>query len=118
MSWKPQKGLDATSAKQVLEFLFGKDGDKASGKFLDMRTEVNDGPFFQALTYYRLLEEHFECSAAGKVANILERLSISAKRMGRLEGVAVLKQEMPKIEQVIRGISQELEAKEGEEQHG
>jgi hypothetical protein len=114
LSWHDprfQKGLDPTSAKQVLEFLFGKDGE---GKFLDMRTDIKDKNTFKTLTYYRLLEEHFESKAAGKIANILERLSLSNERMSRLEGVAVLRQEMPKVETVVRGVSPELETKEEE----
>lgn len=113
MSYKFQpKGLDAASAKQVIEFLFGKTGEgDVDSKFLDMRTDITTQTIFQTLSYYRILEEHFDCKAAGKIANILERLCISTSRMGRLEGVAVLKQEMPKVETILRGMSQELEVK-------
>ena len=105
----PQKGLDPSSAKQVLEYLFGKDG---AGKFLDTKTEITDRNTFKTLMYYRILEEQCESEAAGAIASVIERLAISSKRMGRLEGVAVLKQEMPRVETIIRTASQEMDAKD------
>jgi len=51
------------------------------------------------------LDEHFNCNTAKKVANILERMSVSDSGMGRLEGVTVLSAPtLPKEIQIMRGI--------------
>lgn len=100
--------FDKGAVKQVLEFLFGKTEEKDGGKFLDMRTEIVNKEFFNTLTYYRLLEEQYQCQAAGAVANILERLAISSQRMGRLEGVNILKQQLPKEEVLLKGLAESI----------
>ena len=110
MSKKEDKILSEADVKKVLQFLFGED---STSKYMDMRTEIQEKELFKTLTYYRLLEEDYECRAAGSVANILERLAVSAKRMGRIEGVTILRQQLPKEDIVIRGFSRELEAREG-----
>jgi hypothetical protein len=103
------KKFNVTAVKQVLDYLFGKQEEKdGSSKFLDMRTDISERELFNSLTYYRLLEEEYNCKAAGAIANILERLKISAQRMGRLEGVNILKQQMPKEETLIKGLAESL----------
>lgn len=104
--------LDMGAVKKVLDYLFGKDG---GSQFLDMRTEVSDREFFSTLTYYRLLEEEYSCKAAGAVANILERLAVSNKRMGRLEGVTILKQQLPKEEVLLKGLADSIKESMGGE---
>jgi hypothetical protein len=105
------KKFSIGAVKQVLDYLFGKEEKEGSSKFLDMRTDVSERELFNSLTYYRLLEEQYDCKAAGAIANILERLKISTNRMGRLEGVNILKQQMPKEETLIKGLAESL--KEG-----
>ena len=109
-SKKDDKILTEADVKKVLQFLFGED---STSKYMDMRTEVQEKELFKTLTYYRLLEEDYECKAAGSVANILERLAVSSKRMGRIEGVTILRQQLPEESVIIRGFSRELEAKGG-----
>lgn len=108
------KKFSIGAVKQVLDYLFGKeekkDGEDGS-KFLDMRTDISERELFNSLTYYRLLQEQYNCKAAGAIANILERLKVSSNRMGRLEGVNILKQQMPKEETLIKGLADSL--KEG-----
>ena len=102
--------IDQAQSRKAVEFLFEKDDGKQgdSSKFLDMRTEIGSAEMFKAVTYYRILEEHFKSSASGKIANILERLAISGKRMARLEAVEILKQQFPKQETITQGISELL----------
>ena len=94
------KRLDSSAVKQVLTFLFGK---KEDSKFLDTSTDISSKEFFKTLTYYGILSEEYGCEAAKSIGDLLKRLSISTDRMGRLEGVTVLKQEMPKEEILFRG---------------
>jgi len=111
---KLEKGV----TKKISEFLFGRqDGKEDDGKFLDMRTHVFGKDFMNALTYYRILEEQYDCKAAGEIANMLERLAISYDRMSRLEGVSILKGNQPKQETLIKGVAADLKkiADEGEE---
>lgn len=120
--------LDKSAVNKVLDFLFGRPEDteikqtkkskdakqeqqqpnQNSKRYMDMRTDITNKETFQALTYYRLLEEQYDCKAAGRVADILECLAISNKRMGRLEGVAILKQQLPKEEVLLKGMSDSL----------
>jgi len=58
--------------------------------------------------YYRILQEQYNCEAAGEIADIIERLAISSGRMGRLEAVNILKQELPKKETLIRGVAESI----------
>ena len=106
------KRLDSSAVKQVLNFLFGK---KEDSKYLDTSTDISSKEFFKTLTYYGILSEEYGCVAARSISDLLKRLSISTNRMGRLEGVTVLKQEMPKEEIMFRGISEGLKKASGEE---
>lgn len=99
---------------KVADFLFGKAKGESASQFLDRRTDVSGKEMFKALTYYRILQERFKCETAGSVADILERLSISKDRMGRVEGVNVLLQKFPKEETVLKGFSELLERAKGE----
>jgi hypothetical protein len=108
--WQSVK-LDSESVKKVLNFLFG---EEVKGPTMDTRTEIKERETFQALAYYRALEEGFDCKAAGLIANILERLAISTQRMGRIEGVEVLKQQYPKEKVLPLGVLNEISSS-GEE---
>lgn len=114
--------FDGSSVKQVLDFLFGKPTAKKNGerdpndsKFMDMRTDVSNKQTFQTLFYYRLLEEQYESKAAGCVADIMERIAISTTRMGRLEAVGILKQQLPKEEVLLKGLAESLRTPGGQE---
>jgi hypothetical protein len=99
--------VDASSAHKVMGYLFDKE-DGTENKYLDMRTDIQSPEMFKAVHYYRILDEYYQSKAAGIIANILERLAISGKRMGRLEAVTILRQQMPKEETIIRGIADSL----------
>ncbi len=103
------KKFDKGAVKRVLDYLFGKEPDDAKGKYLDMRTDISDKEFFKTLTYYGILSEEYECNAAKSISCLLKRLAISNKRMGRLEGVTILQQQLPKKEVLLQGISERLE---------
>lgn len=107
--------LEKGVTKQISEFLFAKpekNGNKEQNenesKFLDMKTHVFSKEFMNSMVYYRTLDEQYGCVAAGKVADLLERLAISYQRQGRLEGFGILKGNTPKQETVLRGLSDEL----------
>jgi len=85
---------DPAVTKQIANYLFEKPLEGETGEFLDIRTDVNTKGMFNALVYYRVLGEYFKCKAATRVANILERLSISSNREGRHEGVIGLLQKL------------------------
>ena len=101
MSHKDSK-LDPATVKQISNFLF-QDPQKDSALMLDIRTDISGREMFSALTFYRILSEHFNCNAAKVIGNILERLSISRNRMGREEGVRILEQGLPKGAKILVG---------------
>lgn len=111
---KETERLSKGTVEKVADFLFGKAKDESDSQFLDRRTDVSGKEMFKALTYYRILQERFKCETAGAVADILERLSISVNRQGRLEGVNVLLQKFPKQETLLKGFSELLKRAEGE----
>lgn len=114
MSKREEGRLSKGTVEKVADFLFGKAKGETDSQFLDRRTDVSGKEMFKALTYYRILEERFKCETAGAVADILERLSISVERKGRLEGVNVLLQQFPKQETLLKGFSELMKRAEGE----
>jgi len=107
------KGLDKSVIKQISEFLFSKFKEKneekdGENKFLDTRTRIKGKEMFNALTFYRLLEEQYNCKPAGEVADILERLAISDNGEGRLEAFHILKGKTPTEEKMLTGIAEIL----------
>jgi len=91
-----------------MKFLFDK-GKLSENQFMDMRTVLGDNKMFQAIYYYRVLEEECGSKAAGDLANILERLLISSYQgRGRKEAVTTLMQRMPKVETLVKGVEEEL----------
>ena len=105
MSYKDRdQKIDQTTVRKIFNYLFGK-GDMSDSQHLDMRTRIKGREMFGALVFFRVLDEHFDCKTAKKVANILERMSVSDSGMGRLEGVTVLSAPtLPKEIQILRGI--------------
>jgi hypothetical protein len=102
---------------KVSHFLFRQpsNGDKKrDNEFLDVSCNVLNRAEYGTLTYYRILEEQYGCEAAGKIANVLERLSISTVRSSegwnaRKEGVVILSSsQLPKKETLIRGIADNI----------
>jgi hypothetical protein len=105
------KKMDKGAVDKVLDFLFRKPtkGDNGEeSQFLDTRTDISNRELYSTLMYYRILQEQYGCKAAGQIADIIERLAISQNRMGRLEGVNILKQELPKKETLIRGVAESI----------
>jgi phosphopentomutase len=110
--------MNPSAVDKVLDFLFRKPVISDNGEesqFLDTRTDISNREVYSTIMYYRLLQEQYSCDAAGKIADIIERLAISNNRMGRLEGVNILKQELPKKEMIIRGIAKGIEELEATE---
>ena len=105
------KKLDSSAVKQVLNYLFGR---KEDSKYLDTSTDISSKEFYKTLTYYGILSEEYDCEAARSIGDLLKRLSISTNRMGRLEGVTVLKQDMGREEIMFRGLSEGLKKASGE----
>jgi hypothetical protein len=105
---------DKAVTKKIADYMFKSFKNKDNGdnenenKFLDTRCRVFNKELYNAISYYRILEEQYECKAAGDIANILERLSISKDGDGRLEGFGILKGNTPKQETILRGLSEEL----------
>ena len=107
MSYKKDDRLPQGVISKINAYLFGNKG-LTDNQFLDMRTDISGKKMFQAITYYRLLEEYYECGSAGKIANVLERLSISNTRMGRIEGVKTLIGGVSKEKTILQGIDNAL----------
>lgn len=100
------KGLDKAVTKQIANYLFQEPTKDETGEFLDIRTDINTRNMFSALLYYRILSSYFESKAAGFVANILERLSISTNREGRREAVISLLQKLPSPKYLPSGMDE------------
>ena len=101
MSYKDRQ-LDVATVKQISNFLF-QDPHKDSANYLDIRTDISGREMFTALLFYRILGESFNCKGAMIIGDIIERLSISRKRLGREEGVRILEQGLPKGAKVFVG---------------
>lgn len=100
------QGLEKAVTKQIANYLFEKPIQGETGEFLDIRTDINTKNMFSALLYYRILSTYFESKAAGHVANILERLSISSNREGRKEAVIALLQKLPSPKYLPSGMDE------------
>jgi hypothetical protein len=117
MGYRQTQGLDKSVTKAVKNFLFGR-GEKKEEKisesqFMDMRGDVKGRDMYQAITYYRILDEYYGSEASKVIANLLLRLSVSTKRMGRMEAVTVLLQRLPKEEEIPIGTDTMLRRQEG-----
>jgi hypothetical protein len=111
-------GKDKGMVKQISDFLFARPAKNANGedsKFLDTKTHVFSKEFMNSIIYYRTLSEQYDCSAAGSIADLLERLAISYQRQGRLEGFGILQGNTPKENTILRGLSEELKKQLEEE---
>jgi len=106
---KKDEGLEKAVTKQIANFLFDKPDALETGEFLDIRTDINTKEMYAALSYYRILSEHFKCNAARSIANILERLNISSNREGRREGVIALLQKLPSPKYLPSGMDRLME---------
>ena len=102
---------------KISEFLFRrpkKDVNGEESQFLDTSTVIMNKADYNAIVYYRILQEAYKCKAAGIIADILERCNISTVRSSdcwnaRLEGVSILHQkDLPKKEILTRGIAESL----------
>lgn len=105
------KKMDKGAVDKVLDFLFRKPHKSDNGEesqFLDTRTDISSREIYGTLVYYRILQEQYGCEAAGQIADVIERLAISHSRLGRLEGVNILKQELPKKEVLMRGVAESM----------
>lgn len=105
------KKMDKGAVDKVLDFLFRKPVKAQNGEesqFLDTRTDISNREIYSSLMYYRILQEQYGCQAAGEIADVIERLAISNNRLGRLEGVNILKQELPKKEVLMRGVAESI----------
>jgi len=116
MGYYRDVGLDKGTVTAIKEFLFGR-GRKPrleESQFLDMRGDIKGKEMYQAITYYRILDEYYGSEASKIIANLLLRLSISTHRMGRTEAVTVLLQSLPKKEEIPIGVDTMLKRQRGE----
>lgn len=109
-----QQPKDEATIRKIAEFLFGKADGESDNQFLDRRTDVSGREMFRALTFYRIIEEKFHSKAAGQIASILERLSISKIRLGRAEGVTAIQGQFPKVETIAIGTSELMKKQQQE----
>ena len=117
MGYRQDMGLDKGTVTAIKEFLFGRGkGVKklTESQFMDMRGRINGKNFYQALTYYRILDEYYGSEASKIIANLLLRLSVSDKSLGRMEAVTVLLQRLPKQEEIPVGTDTMLKRSHGD----
>jgi len=111
MNWKlsrEEEGLSKSVQDKVSNFAFEK-GELDDSQYLDMRSDIDGKHMFQAVFFYRVLQECYGSNAAGRIADILERLSLSKSRMSRKEAVTTLiggKFQRP--EEIMRGTEEGL----------
>ena len=117
MGYRQDVGLDKGTVTAIKEFLFGRgkktDDKLTESQYMDMRGSIKGKNFYQALTYYRILDEYYGSNASKIIANLLLRLSVSDRRLGRMEAVTVLLQRLPKQEEIPIGTDDMLRRQEG-----
>jgi len=105
---KTDKKISFHTEKKAGEFLFER-GKMTDSQFLDMRTRIRSEDTMKGLVFYGLLLEGLESKAAGKIKDMIERMLIAKGGEGREEGVAILKQNFPRIREVDKGYDASIE---------
>lgn len=104
--------IDEATVRKVGAYLFDRPTEEEDGKpdikesqYLDIRTDIGSKQMMNAVFVYRLMHEYFPTpkGAAGRVANVLERLAISSGRGGRKEAVEILRRGIPKVQEIEVG---------------
>jgi hypothetical protein len=111
ISFNEETSLDEHTAKQAGDFLFDfgpqptKKGEKALhySAILSAKTRVKGPQTMNALSYYDVLAQGFNSTAARIVGNSLKHLLIGDKGLGREEAKTVLKGGMPEEVEVAVG---------------
>jgi len=103
MSRKPEsRKISQLTEQKAGEYLFEK-GELSDSQFMDMRTRVRSESGMRALLYLGVLHESMECSEAGEIKDLMERLFVAYGGGGRAEAVEILKQNFPKKVEVEKG---------------
>ena len=101
---EPDKKISFHTERKAGEYLFDKGGkDITDSQFLDMRTRIKSEDTMKGLVFYGILHEGLDCSAAGEIKDMLERMLIARGGAGRSEAVAILQQNFPRVREVDKG---------------
>lgn len=100
-----QRGLDRTNAGKITDYLFGEAKKGEELDYLLMRMDAGNEAFSSLMLYYTLLNKEFDSKIAGTLGLTCGALSISKRRLGRIEGTEALNQPFPKTEMIPVGIS-------------
>lgn len=99
---QPDKKISYQTEHVAGRYLF-EDKDMDAGQWLDMRTRITSENTMKALVFYGILKEGLECSSAGKIKDMIERMLIARGGKGRIEAVDILRQNFPRIREVDKG---------------
>lgn len=110
------KNLDAATSRLAGGFLFDE-GDLPQGikktdieaflldnsRALEMRGRIDGPAVMSALTFYGILRDGFESDAARVVGDVIKRLTIGYRGLGREEAVEILRGSLPKEVEIRSG---------------
>ena len=108
----PDKKISFHTERKAGEYLFDKGEAVTDSQFLDMRTRIKSEDTMKELIFYWILGERLECEAATDIQNMLERMLIARNGEGRLEAVAILRQNFPRVREVDKGHDKDLDLPE------
>ena len=105
MSKKRQsdKKISFHTERHAGEYLFKKGEGITDSQYLDMRTRIKSEDTMKALVFYGILGERLKCEAATGIQDMIERMLIARDGEGRLEAVAILRQNFPRVREVAKG---------------
>ncbi len=110
----PDKKISFHTERAAGEYLFeGKDLN--TSQYLDMRTRITSEDTMRALIFYGILSERLDCTAAGDIKNMIERMLIARGGRGRAEAVAILQQNFPRVREVDKGHDKDTKVDTGKE---
>ena len=105
---EPNKRISFATEKHAGEFLFSSK-EMDDSQFMDMRTRIKSEETMKGLLFYGVLSEQLECTAAGDIKDMIERLLIAAGNgEGRAEAVMILRQNLPRVREVDKGHDDDL----------
>lgn len=100
---EPDKRISFATEKHAGEFLFSSK-EMDDSQFMDMRTRIKSEETMKGLIFYGILAERLDCTAAGDLKDMIERLLIAAGNgAGRAEAVMILRQNLPRVREVDKG---------------
>lgn len=100
---EPDKRISFATEKHAGEFLFSSK-EMNDSQFMDMRTRIKSEATMKGLIFYGILSERLECTAAGNIKDMIQRLLIATGNgAGRAEAVMILRQNLPRVREVDKG---------------